>query len=1044
MASMDVNQVHSLLDNGEQARQWLQKLGLEKPEIGYTNLVSLAKSGITPDLLGVIFDQLASRLADSSDPDMALNNLSRFAAASRNPLALGSLFERDTESLKILLQIFATSQHFSDLLVFDPESFDLLRITEGQPVARATLIDEIWSELEALEQINLVGDALRRFKRRETLRIAYGDLIREQRLETVTQQISYLADAIVEGAIRFSRRKHESERGVPRGPSGQRSQFAVLGMGKLGGMELNYSSDIDLICIYDHDGKTDGSRPQSNSEFFAAVVRDMVKLLAENTELGMTYRVDLRLRPNGSQAPLVISIEAARQYYDLVGRTWERQAFVKARTAAGDISLGDNFLVQINSWVYRRYLSLADITGIKALKRRIEHRTRTAGEEEYDVKTGRGGIRDIEFVIQFLQLLNGGDLPAARTANTLEAIDNLENEGCLSDQERSLLSENYRFLRKLEHRLQIMFDLQTHQMPRDEGELRKLAIRMGYSGNGQTGPRKLFENDYEKITAENRKVLDHLLHDAFGDDAPADREVDLVLDPNPTADYVQQVLGRYGFKDTDRAYRNLMELSRESIRFLSTRRCRHFLASIASRLLMAISQRPDPDSTLLNLCKVSDSLGGKGALWELFSFNPPTLKLYVDLCATSPYLSSILISNPGMIDGLMDSLVLDKLPELRHLESMLADLCRSAEDTEPILHSFKNAQQLRVGVRDILGKEDIDTTTGALSHIAEAILRQVTRIEYPNLASRLGEPVIAMGPRAGHISEFVILAMGKFGGRELNYRSDLDIVFLYEDEGGTQHRRPKRKSQEMTSNRHFFGELGQRIIKIANHLGPYGRLYEIDPRLRPTGRSGPLATSLPEFSRYFSEGDGQLWERMALCRARVVLGNEIIRATTLQVIAESAYGHPWQQGDADEIVQMRHRLEESASKGNLKRGAGGIVDIEFITQMLQLRHGHDLPSVRQSNTLSALISLHNESLLSDKDFEYLISSYRLLRTIESRLRLMNSSTSNDLPDDKDEFAKLALTLGYAEPSALSADCEKYTQRNRELFHRFFEEAAASA
>ncbi|MEK6246961.1 MAG: hypothetical protein N2C12_02200, partial [Planctomycetales bacterium] len=511
---------------------------------------------------------------------------------------------------------------------------------------------------------------------------------------------------------------------------------------KLGGLELNYSSDIDLICIYDHEGKTDGARTQTNEEFFAAVVRDMVKLLTENTDLGMTYRVDLRLRPNGSQSPLVISLEAARQYYDLVGRTWERQSYVKARTVAGDMALGDKFLGQIRSWVYRRYLSLADITGIKALKRRIEHRTRTAGKEAYDVKTGRGGIRDVEFVIQFLQLLNGGDLPAARTTNTLEAIDNLANEGCLSDLERSLLSENYRFLRKLEHRLQIMFDLQTHQMPRGVSELRKLAIRMGYQGNGPTDPQKEFEQDYDRITAENRKVLDHLLHDAFGDDAPADPEVDLVLDPEPAPETVQQVLGQYGFKDTDQAYRNLMELSRESIRFLSTRRCRHFLASIAPGLLKAISQRPDPDSTLLNLCKVSDSLGGKGALWELFSFNPPTLKLYVDLCATSPYLSSILISNPGMIDGLMDSLVLNKLPELRHLESMLADLCRSAEDTEPILHSFKNAQQLRVGVRDILGKEAIETTTGALADIAEAVLRQITRLEYSVLANRLGEPVV--------------------------------------------------------------------------------------------------------------------------------------------------------------------------------------------------------------------------------------------------------------------------------------------------------------
>ncbi|MEK6247879.1 MAG: hypothetical protein N2C12_06845, partial [Planctomycetales bacterium] len=231
--------MHALLDDRDQAHQWLQQLGLENPNSGLTNLLNMAATGITPDLLGVIFDQLARHLQKSSDPDMALNNLARFAEASRNPLALGSLFEHDPEALKILLQIFSTSQHFSDLLVLDPESFDLLRITEGQPVARTTLKEEIWSELESLDQVDSVATALRRFKRRETLRIAYGDLIREQRLETVTQQISYLADAIVDGAIRFARRKRESERGVPREPGGQPAQFAVLGMGKLGGLELN-------------------------------------------------------------------------------------------------------------------------------------------------------------------------------------------------------------------------------------------------------------------------------------------------------------------------------------------------------------------------------------------------------------------------------------------------------------------------------------------------------------------------------------------------------------------------------------------------------------------------------------------------------------------------------------------------------------------------------------------------------------------------------------------------------------------------------------
>ncbi|NIL97182.1 MAG: bifunctional [glutamate--ammonia ligase]-adenylyl-L-tyrosine phosphorylase/[glutamate--ammonia-ligase] adenylyltransferase [Planctomycetales bacterium] len=1037
---MDLQQLSLYLADAGKAEPWLRAMGLEETKRGHANLAGMSAAGLTLDLMATVSGQLSEYLPATSHPDMALNNLARFIDASRNPLGLGALFERDPEALKILLRIFSNSQHLSDLLIRDPESYDLLRITEGQPVARDTLCEEIWSEASAWDDDRACAAALRRFKQRETLRIAYGDLIRDQRLETVTQQISFLAEAITDAALRFSLRKAADSRGIPRGPDGQPARLVALGMGKLGGHELNYSSDIDLIFVYDLDGETDGRRPQQNSEHFAAVIRDTVKLLSESTPLGVAYRVDLRLRPNGGQGPLAISMERALQYYDVLGRTWERQAFVKARPVAGDLDFGRLFLRNLQAWVYRTYLARADITGIKALKRRIEQRSRGAGEEMTDVKTGHGGIRDIEFAIQFLQLLNGGDLQNVRHVNTLEAIDRLAKAGCLSDQERSLLSEHYRFLRKLEHRLQIMFDLQTHQLPDDPKEVGRLAIRMGYAADSLPPPRQAFQADYQRITKLNRKVLDHLLHDAFRDDAPAAPEVDLVLAPEPTTEQIEQVLGAYGFVDVAQAYRNLMELSQEKIRFLSTRRCRHFLAAIAPALLKAIARRPDPDSTLIQLCKVSDSLGGKGVLWELFSFNPPTLELYVDLCATSPYLSGILISNPGMIDELMDSLVLDKLPTLAELEATLQDLCHAAEDTDPILHSFRNAQNLRVGVRDILGKETIEATTAALADTAEACLRQITRGQYAKLVDRLGEPVITDGPRAGQVCELIILAMGKFGGRELNYQSDLDIIFLYEAEGSTQQRRPTRRSVEKTSNRHFFGELGRRIINVASRMGPYGRLYEIDPRLRPTGRSGPLATSLSELGRYFAEGDGQLWERMALCRARVVVGNRAASQAADQAVAQAAFGRDWRPADAVEVLDMRRRLEETAGQGNIKRGVGGLVDIEFITQMLQLRYAAQLPEIRQPNTLAALAALNAAGRLEEDHFQFLTQSYRWLRRIETRLQLMGSSARDAIAEEAGEQNKLAQALGYPDGESLLAECQQLTRQNRLLFEQLFAEA----
>jgi len=1035
---MLIDQLHRYLDQAAKAEPWLRSLGVVDPARAHGNLVRIATSGITLDLVAVICDQLAEHLPRSSDPDMALNNLERFVAAARNPLSLASLFERDREALAILLQIFSTSQHLSDVLITDSESYDLLRLTEGQPVSRESIVAELTAEVLRLgDDEATVAAALRRFKRRETLRVAYGDIIRGQPLAVVTRQISNVADAIVEAAVHAAQKRLDAKRIVPRTANGGGpGRFVVLALGKLGGAELNYSSDIDLIFLYDCGRGADLARQQSSAEYFDRLVREVVKLLTEATELGAAYRVDLRLRPGGNAGPMAVSYEAALHYYDVSGRTWERQALVKARPMAGDLALGSEFLAELEPWIYRQYLSRADITGIKALKRRIEQRAQRDGADTRDVKTGHGGIRDVEFVIQFLQLLNGGDLPALRTGNTLEAIVQLESCGCLTHQEQSILSETYALLRKIEHRLQIMFDLQTHLLPSDPDELRKLAIRLGYEDTKSQTALASFEADFKHKTELNRKILDHLLHDAFSDDANTQPESDLVLDPEPTPERIFEVLERYGFRDIPQAYKNLMELSTEKIRFLSTRRCRHFLAAIAPQLLSEIADTPDPDFTLVNLSKVSESLGGKGVLWELFSFNPPTLHLYVELCSSSQYLSGILISHPGMLDELLDSLLLDKLPTSVTLEATLAELCRGAEDIDPAVHSFKNAQQLRVGVRDILGKEKIEATSGALSDIAQTCLTQITRVEYQRLTAKLGEPTIGEGDEAGRVCELAIVALGKFGGRELNYYSDLDLIFLYEADGMTvQGRRTRRDTT--TNNQHFFSELAQKIIKVASQLGPYGRLYEIDPRLRPTGKSGTLATSLCEFSRYFGSGQGQLWERQALCKARVVYGSPEVAEKVAAAVAEAAFAPAWQNDDAETIWQMRQRTEEKAVAGNLKRGPGGLIDIEFLVQMLKLKYASVRPKIAAPGTLESLEALTAEGILDRDDGEFFIGSYRFLRTVQARMRLMSTTTRNDLPDEPRELARLARLLGYASAEALLADCQRTTAENRRRCERIF-------
>lgn len=1052
--AFDVQQLATLLSSFEEAAPWLASVGIANSRAAYLNVTRLA-GAVPRDLLAVMLEQFAKASPQLADPDMALNNLERFILAARSPLSMAALFERDRSTLANLLLILNTSQHLSDQLCADPESYDLLRMTEGRPVARDLIVQELVSEVRALENQEDVLKALRRFKRRETLRIAYGDIVLNVPIGQITRQISYVADSAVEAALDFAWRKVAQRKSMGNGRHHQVPRFVVLALGKLGGLELNYSSDIDLVFLYQGVDSIAAHHSDFSQEFATAVAQEMIGLLTEQTNLGFVYRVDMRLRPEGRQGPLCTSVEQAVNYYDMRGRTWERQAYVKARPIAGDLELGHEYLAELEPWIYRRYLSLIDITGIKALKKKIERQSGKQRPGSTNVKTGWGGIRDIEFVIQFLQLLNGGAVEEVRTGNTLEAIVRLERAGGLTHQESMMLTENYSYLRKLEHRLQIMYDLQTHQLPKSEGELAKLARRMGFEDTPTASALDAFHKDYDQRTAVNRKILDHLLHDAFGDDAANEPEVDLVNDPDPPKKMIEQVMGKYPFADPHSAYANLMSLAEERIPFLSTRRCRMFLASIAPRLLAAIAHTPDPDGTLVNLSRVSDSLGGKAALWELFSSNPPTLNLYVTLCAASPYLSGILTSNPGMIDELLDSLLMKQLPSPAALADALAELTYGAEDKELILRSFKVSQHLRVGVRDILGKDDIQATHAELSDIAEVCLRQIVEMETKRLMDKRGTPIVdevdvpsdsgdpasgytqwnPPGERLGSPCEFIVLALGKLGGREPNYHSDLDLVFLYEAEGHTA--LPKRSYIQSTSNAHFFSELSQRIIKRSTEFGPYGRLFEVDPRLRPTGRSGSLAVSLPGFVRYFHEGGGQLWERLALCKARVVVGSPAVAERADAAIKAATYCRPWQASDATEIRAMRMRLQETASEHNLKRGLGGTMDTEFIVQMLQLKHGAAIPSVCEPSTLLGLSALEHADVLSADDSQLLRRAYSFQRSIEARIRLMDSSGRHEFPSDAMDLAKLAFLMGEPDPMHLVEELFETRRQVRETFDRIF-------
>ncbi len=1042
---MQLEQLRNCVDSLTGARSLLRTWRLRDPERGWRNLTALAEV-LSLDGLRDLCTPLGRLLPRCPDPDMALNNLERFLAQPAAAVQLPTLLENRGRLLEILLQLFSTSQTFSDLLSLNPDYIDMLRVPLRRSPSKDELRELLQSEVDAAYEDSAILRAFRRFRQRQMLRIGANDIIRDRPLDEITRDIAHVADVAIEVALTVALRQVGKRFGQPCTVDGKPVTCVVLAFGKHGGEELNYSSDIDLMFIYSEEGATRGKRITTlgNDEFFSRVVTEVVRLLSSHTDRGHAFRIDLRLRPEGHRGPLARSLGSTLAYYDSMGRTWERQALIKVRPVAGDLALGQRFLRAIEPFVYRKYLSFAEINEIKAIKRRIEHKTSQAGASDTEVKTGRGGIRDIEFTIQFLQLLNGGELPQVRQRNTLLGLSALERVGCLTDQEYRVLDDAYRFLRKVEHRLQLLFDLQTHRLPEGEDELRKLALRMGYSGQGPD-PLTAFGRDYQEKTELTRRILDHLLHQTFAGEAEeSEPESDLILDTNPDPETIRAVLGRYPFRDVQGAYHNLVQLAQETVPFLSTRRCRHFLASIAPELLRAVADTPDPDMALVNLEKVTNSLGAKTVLWELFSFNPPSLKLYVDLCAWSQFLSEILINNPGMIDELLDSLVLNQPRNIEELRSELADLCRGAADLEPILHSFQDKELLRIGVRDILRKDSIQETTAALSDVAEVLLEQIAARQYAPLMKRYGVPILSEGEHAGQPSRFAILALGKLGGREMNYHSDLDLMMVYEGDGRTQPPPGSTRFDryEVTDNYHFFTELAQHIIKATSYQGPMGRLYAIDMRLRPTGKSGSLVIPLSEFRRYFitqldstshPEGGAQLWERQALTRARIVHGDAAFGQEVMASVAEGAYGLAWHPQTVSEILTMRERLQASRPPSNLKRGPGGLADVEFLVQLLQIKYGRECQALRSPNTWQALEALRQAAFLSEEEQTTLTATYDFLLRVQNRLRIVHNRTIDEVPELPEEIDKLARRLGYETGERFLAELERHRKQTRELF-----------
>jgi [glutamine synthetase] adenylyltransferase / [glutamine synthetase]-adenylyl-L-tyrosine phosphorylase len=999
---------------------------------------------------------VAAALA-SADPDQALNNLERLFDTLTAADLLTVL--KQPGDCRDLLTVLGGSGFLTGILCRRPDFFQYLfqQRAIDQPLSEAAMCALLREKIPDQADFEALQAGLRQFKFRQILRIGSRDLCRKAELQEVTAELAGLATACLQRAYEICDRLLRAEHGAPllTSPAGScplEAEFTVLGMGKLGGRELNFSSDIDLIYFYTSEkGATAGNDPATGQplksiplhQYFCKLAEQISKALNQVTADGFVFRVDLNLRPEGVRGELAHSLRSAEVYYESWGQSWERSAMLKARPVAGSIALGNRLLKSLEPFVYRRFLDYGMVEDMKVMKQKIDHSLAREREGTRNLKLGRGGIREIEFFIQALQLIFAGKNPELREKNSLQALDALLAAGHIKANEHLVLREAYIFLRTTEHRIQVVQERQTHNLPTKEAPLTALARRCGFA------TRRAFETELER----HRTNVAELFHSLFytSDEELQQElrpEISFLFDKNADVDLIKDLLEEKGFKNPDAAYESLQRLQTGPAHNPMSQQTRRQLEKLAPLLMQAVIDSPEPDMALNNLENFLVAMRARATFFALLVENRDTIQLLISLFATSQFLSRIFIQNPAILDSLVArSYAIAEKPKERLREELTLQLRRVDyyEDRLDLLRRFKKEEFLRIALNDIHGHTLQGSTALQLSALADCCLEQAFELARQELIPRFGIPTITTATGELREAGFAIIGLGKLGGQELNYHSDLDIIFIYEGDGSNQpaaETEPSRFKEQ--SNQEYFARLAQRIISVLTLVTREGSVYEIDTRLRPSGNQGSLVTSLKAFRRYHSE-TAQLWERQALTKARAVTGPEHLTGPIRELITEIVYNKPLDPDAKREILRLRERMEREVAREdqqhfNIKAGRGGMVDVEFLAQYLQLRFGRNNPDLQKTNTLETLQGLCRHHILSESEHTELAQGYKFLRRMENKLRLVHDQSINDLSGERDDLVKLAQRLGYPPgpqkpEAALLEDYRRSTESIREIFSR---------
>ncbi|BCJ90302.1 glutamate-ammonia-ligase adenylyltransferase [Terrihabitans soli] len=931
---------------------------------------------------------------------------------------LASLVKTNSVAGELFAGIAEGSGFLWQLLTSDPVRAANL-LNEAPEAARDRILGAVRSE-HATDETELMRK-LRKAKQEMALLTALADLGGVWDVPHVTQALSNLADAALSASLRFllgaeiTSGKYKGDASDPEKGSG----LIVLAMGKHGARELNYSSDIDLIVFYEPMISPVAEGVEA-TPFFVRLVQRLTKIMQERTGGGYVFRTDLRLRPDPGSTQVAITTAAALSYYESVGQNWERAAMLKARPCAGDIPAGEAFLKELTPFIWRKHLDYAAIADIHAMKRQIHaHRGHgTIAIEGHNIKLGRGGIREVEFFVQTQQLVAGGRNPALRVRGTEEALAALNKQGWIDQAAENDLVIAYRFLRGIEHRLQMVADEQTHSLPLDPAAMERFAHFAGYETRDDLAA--ALQRTLERVQSH----YVHLFEDAPALDVSAGS---LVFTGDEDDPETLATLRNLGFADPVQASALIRGWHHGRVPATRSARARELLTELVPALLAAVGKTSDPNYALLVFDRVLGRLPAGVEFFAILRSNPDFLGLLADALGTAPHLAGTVARRPHVLDSVFEPAFFSRLPTDEELEQRLEHTLSEATDYEDLLNRariFGQEQRVLIGMRVLSGMVGADRAGDAFARLADILLRRLHGVVEDELAKTHGR-------MPGGNS--TVMAMGKLGGREMTAASDLDLILIYEHpEGDLQSdgERPLAPSQ-------YYARLTQRLVAALSAPTSEGTLYEVDLRLRPSGRAGPLATRLAAFVTY-QAAEAWTWEHMALTRGRAVSGSDDFRAIVETEIVRVLTQKSDRTKIATDVREMRTKLATEKGETNpwdIKFAKGGLVDLEFLAQFLQLVHAHEHKDLLNTSTFNVLESALRLSLIGTEDWEVLRGATQLQHNLTQILRLCLSGPFEPEKAGGGVKALLARAGNAPDFASLDADLRRVQNEVRAIFER---------